>query len=57
MGYKTIFLENFDCVNRPEIESNVNRHLKMMNQLTSMKIAWDNLLSVHISMSYAQRLS
>ena len=28
----------------------------MMNHLTSTKIAWDNLLSVHISMLYAQGL-
>ena len=27
-----------------------------MNPLTSMKIAWDSLVSVHISMFYAQRL-
>ena len=28
----------------------------MMNHLTSMKIASENLVSVHISMFYAQRL-
>ena len=28
----------------------------MMNYLTSKKIAWDNLVSVHISMFYAKRL-
>ena len=28
----------------------------MTNHFTSMKIAWDNLLSVHLSMFFAQRL-
>ena len=28
----------------------------MMNHLNSMKIAWENFLSVHISMLYAQGL-
>ena len=26
----------------------------MMNHLTSMKIAWDNMLSTHISMFYGK---
>ena len=28
----------------------------MMNHLTAMKIVWDNLVSVNISLFYAQRL-
>ena len=28
----------------------------MMNRLTSMKIAWDNMVSAHISTLYGQRL-
>ena len=27
-----------------------------MNRLNGMKIAWDNLVSIHVSMFYAQRL-
>ena len=27
-----------------------------MNHLNRMKVAWDNLVSVHVSMIYAQRL-
>ena len=36
------------------IERKVNRHLEMMNHLTSMRITGDNMVSVYISMFYAQ---
>ena len=54
------------------VERNVKRRLEMMNHLNDMKIAWDNIswvperesgtqgrdniVSVHISMFYRQRL-
>ena len=37
-------------------ERKVNRHLEMMNHLPGMKVAWDNLVCVEISMFYARRL-
>ena len=39
MGYKTILLENIWMKSSSKIERKVNRHLKMMNHWTSMKIA------------------
>ena len=39
-----------------KIEGKVNRHLEMMNHLTCMKIAWDSLVSIQVSMFYAQNL-
>ena len=47
MGNKTILLEKI-------LDEVIDQRL--MNHLTSMKIASDNLVVVHISMSYAQRL-
>ena len=52
MGYKTISLEK----NLDEVIEQVNKHLEMMNYLTRMKIARENLLSIPKSMFYAQRL-
>ena len=47
MGYKTMFLEKIlGEVN--DQERNVYRHLEVMNHLTSMKIAWDNLVPVNV---------
>ena len=55
MGHKTILLEKF-WMNQSKIERKVKKNLEMMNHLTSMNIAWDNMLSTHISMFYGQRL-
>ena len=57
MGYKTILLgKNLDEVVDVLIERTINRHVEIMNHFTGMKIAWDNLLSVHISTLYARIL-
>ena len=50
MGYKTMFLENIWVKSTIKDLKKSYRHLEMMNHLTSMKIAWDNLVSVNISM-------
>ena len=41
---------------RSKIERKIIRHLEKVNRLTSMKIAWGNVLSAHKSMFYGQRL-
>ena len=38
------------------IDQRLKELLEMMNHLTDMKIAWDYLVSFHISMFYAKRL-
>ena len=47
-GTKLFCLKEFWMKSSTEIERKGNRHLEMMNHLTSMKIAWDNMVSLHI---------
>ena len=55
MRYKTILLGRIsDEVIDQRLK--IDRHLEMMIYLTSMKIAWDKMVSVHVSMFYDQRL-
>ena len=48
MECRTICLKTFTRRNQSALKSKMNRNLEMINHLTGMKIAWENLSHVRI---------